>query len=172
MTEGTRTKRTEITAEAVLAAIESGATTMSQVVRALGYKSVCGGTTARVKAACPDIGERLKAAGKGHGKAKGGKGKAYPRAESNPYRPGSAYAAAYDVLFAAGDKGIPRQDLVKEVARLTGKTEQRAYYDCVVVCSPTKDGKAHRSADKAADVYWVEKSDGGNVRIRLRDRKF
>ena len=48
---------------------------------------------------------------------------------------------------------------VSETARLTAKPEKNAYYDVTVVCSPTEDGRAHRSASVAADTYWVEKAD-------------
>jgi len=117
-------KSKPVTKEAVLKALDSGAASISQVAKALGFKgSVGSATTKKIRAACPGIEKRLKA-NKGAGKAK--KPKTYSRHETNPYREGSAYAAAYDVLAAAGERGIRRADLVKEVARLTGKPERNA----------------------------------------------
>ncbi len=163
-------RKQAITSESVKQAIEQGATSLTQVARALGFRgSVGSATTKKIRAACPGIDARLKDS---KGGKKPSKPKSYPRHETNPYREGSAYAVAYDVLAAAGDKGILRKDLVAETARVTGKEERRAYYDCVVVCSPAESGKAHRSASVAADAYWVEKADGGNVRLRLRDRRY
>ncbi len=174
-------KHKPVTKEAVQKALQAGAKSLTDIARSLGFKGRPGSTTtAAIRKAVPDVDERLKAnkagkgakpkAGRAAGKTKGKR--TYTRHETNPYREGSAYAAAYDVLADAGEKGIVRKDLVAEVARLTGKPEKNAYYDCVVVCSPAEDGRAHRSASTAADAYWVEKADGGNVKLRLRDRKF
>ena len=137
----------QLTKEAVLATIGAGATTMTAVVKALGYKSVCGGTTKRIRELVPDVGERLKAnaGGKSPTTAKNTGGKAakatkpakskggskrgvpteYPRAEHNPFRQGSAYGACYDILAHAGDKGMKRAKLVEELARVTGKPAGR-----------------------------------------------
>lgn len=185
--------KANLTKEAVLAAVEAGATTMSEVVHRLGYKSVCGATTKKIRALVPDIGERLGGA-KGKGEkpaptAKAAKPQAakvkktpkpakndsrteYPRAESNPFREGSAYATGYDILAAAGDKGIERAKLVAEVARITGKDPRKAYFDVTVVASSRKDGRSHRCIAKAADSYYVERTDGGWLKLVVRDRKF
>jgi len=37
-----------------------------------------------------------------------------------------------------------------------------------VVISPTKDGSAHRSANKAANTYWVERIGDGLLKLHLR----
>jgi len=183
------TKSKPITAESVKQALDAGAQSLTEVARSLGFKGRPGSTTtAAIRKAVPDVDERLKAnkAGKGakpgtaeaatakkpKAAVKANWEKAYPRHPSNPYREGSAYATAYDILADAGEKGIVRKDLVAEAARLTGKDERRAYYDVTVVLSPRETGEAHRSANRAADAYWVEKADGGNVKLRLRDRRF
>ena len=109
--------------------------------------------------------------------AKKGTPTEYPRAESNPFREGSAYAAGYDILTHAGDKGIDRSKLVDEVARITGKEHRKAYFDVTVVCSSRPgpdqggDGGSHRSIAKASDSFWVEKRNGW-VKLHLRTRKF
>ena len=163
-------RKQAITAESVSKALDSGSKSLTGVAHALGYTgSVGSATTKKIREACPDIDKLLKANKAGKRTAKP---KTYPRHETNPYREGSAYATAYDVLAAAGSKGIIRKDLVAETARITGKDEKRAYYDVTVVCSPTEDGRAHRSASVAADTYWVEKADGGKVTLRPRDRRF
>lgn len=165
-------RKQTITAESVITAVEDGACSLTQVAKSLGFKgSVGSATTRKIREAVPDIGERLKA-NKTAGKTKARKPKTYTRHETNPYREGSAYATAFDVLAAAEEKGIIRKDLVAETARLTGKPEKNAYFDVTVVLSPRETGEAHRSANRAADVYWVEKTDGGNVKLRLRDRRF
>jgi hypothetical protein len=164
------TKSKPITADSVTKALESGAKSLSDIARSLGFKGRPGSTTtAAIRKAVPDVDERIRA-NKGDTKAK--KPKTHPRHESNPYREGSAYATAFDVLAAAGSRGILRKDLVAETARVTGKPEKNAYFDVTVVLSPRETGEAHRSANRAADAYWVEKADGGNVKLRLRDRRF
>lgn len=188
-------KAKEMTREAVLAAVEAGAGTMTEVVRGLGYKSVCGGTTRRIRELVPDVGDRLKAA-KGGGKktapkkattskakpskatpATKGTPKEYPRDPNNPFREGSAYGACYDILAHAGDRGMDRAKLVEELARVTGKEHRKAYFDVTVVCSSRPgpehggDGGSHRCIAKASDSFWVAKRNG-HVTLHLRDRRY
>jgi len=194
-----RTK--EMTRETILTVVEAGATTITEVVRRLGYKSVCGGTTKRIRELVPDIGDRLKAAKDGAkrlalkkvakkktkpAKAKGGPRKGAPaeyfRAEHNPFRAGSSmYGICYDILAAHPD-GIPRDKLVNELARLMPRKEgesdadlhRRAYYNVTVVASSRESGESHRCIARAADTYFVARCENGGSRLRLvlRDRRY
>ena len=89
-------------------------------------------------------------------------------AEFNPFRSTSAYGKTWAILSKAGSNGMTRDALVKEAVKITGKEEKHVRYDVAVVLSPSKDGKAHRSANRAADHYWVERMDGGRVILHLR----
>ena len=94
----------------------------------------------------------------------------YPRAAHNKFREGSAYATAFDVLAAAGGKGIERSKLVEEVARLTGKSIKKSYFDVTVVASSRQDGRSHRCIARAADSYYVDRTAGGWLKLVVRDR--
>ena len=63
------------------------------------------------------------------------------RAEGNPFRDGSAYAACFDIL-AAHKAGIRRDELVRLLAQHTGKDEKRAGFNVQVLLSakPNEDG--------------------------------
>jgi hypothetical protein len=85
-----------------------------------------------------------------------------------PYRPTSAYGKLFTLLLKYKEKGISRADFVKEGAKVTGKPEKNTGYDVAVVVSPTQDGKAHPSANRAADHYWVERTEGGLLKLHRR----
>ena len=116
------------------------------------------------------------------GKAKGKNGKApanakakatakpapkTPATKDSPYRPTSSYGKIFAIL-KAHPQGMTRTDLVKAGVKATGKPEKNVGYDVAVVASPSEDGTAHPCANRAADRYWVEKRDGGLLRIHLR----
>jgi len=188
------TKSKPITKESVSKALAAGATSLTQVARALGFKgSVGSATTRKIREAVPDIDARIEA-NKAAGKAKpesskaakadrkpkaGRKPKAYPRAEHSPFREGSAYAACYDIL-AAHPNGIERAKLVDQLARLMPRKEgesdearrRRAYFNVTVVASSREDGRSHRCIQRAADSFFVERTNGGWLRLRLRSRRF
>lgn len=88
-----------------------------------------------------------------------------------PFRPGSAYRVIWTVLHEAGSKGITLDALVKQASKLNRKSEKKSRWDVAVVASAKKSGEAHRSANKAADCYWVEKKDGGWMRLHMRKGK-
>jgi hypothetical protein len=188
-------KKQGMTKAAVLRTIEDGATTMTAVVKGLGYKSVCGGTTKKIRGLLPEIDKLLggkvktkpvakakpaaKAKQKKTVKTKSSKKSPteYPRAESNPFRAGTscAYGVTYDVLWANKDKGIDRATLVQTVASITGKEARKAYFDVTVVLSSRPgpelggDGGSHRSIAKAADTYYIEKKNGW-VKLHRRSK--
>ena len=185
-----RKTRIGITREAVLAAVEGGATSLTQAYKACGGAGCVPGSTAKtMRSLVEGLDDLLKTnreAAKAGGTGKAGKaGKAakapkpppagkpaaYSRHESNPFREGSAYGACFDIL-AAHPQGIGRTKLVEELARVTGKDKQKSYFDVTVVASSRKDGRSHRCISRAADGYYVERTDGGLLRLRLRDRKW
>ena len=91
--------------------------------------------------------------------------------EVSPFRSNSAYSVVFSILYAHKDKGITRKDLIREAARMTGKEERLVSYDASVVTSvksPDEGGRAHPSVNRAADKYWVEKADGGNLKLHMR----
>jgi hypothetical protein len=178
----------QMTKQSVMKAVRGGASSLTAVWRACGGTgNIAGSTLAKIRTLVPDIEGRLqknkagaakpspKKSAKKTTKVKSTKKASpteYPRHGTNPYRGGSAYGAAYDVLASAGDKGIDRAKMVSEVARLTNKDQKRSYYDVTVVHSPTPAGPANRSATTAAYTYWVQKAAGGRVTLRLRDRRY
>ena len=187
----TKTAKKKLTKTAILKAIDSGATTMTAVVKALGYRSVCGGTTRRIRELVPDIDQRL---GGTKGKTvsprtkpsktkavkRTAKTKALARADTNPFRKGSAYGTCYDLLVAAGEKGLGRGSLVdqltKRMPRKEGESDEslrrRAYFNVTVIASSREDGSSHKSiSNRAADVYFVVR-EGSWLKLVLRDRKY
>ncbi|MFC1451897.1 hypothetical protein ACFLSJ_00970 [Verrucomicrobiota bacterium] len=176
-------KKPELTAEAVIAIIEEQKpATVTALARALGYSgSVSSWLKSKLVELVPDLMERIGRNKVGAGEAKPAAPKSrptkkastkgYARAEHNPFREGSAYATAYDVLAAHPD-AVERSTLVSETARVTGKDLRKAYFDVTVVASSRKDGRSHRCIAKAADGYFVERTNGGWLKLVLRDRKF
>ena len=86
---------------------------------------------------------------------KGAKKNQYPRAESNPFREGSSYGVAFDIL-AKHKEGLPRQKLVELLASATGKSTTKASFDVAVVLSAkgSPTGPRHRSCREG---YWIER---------------
>jgi len=79
----------------------------------------------------------------------------YPRHPKNPFRVGSSYATAFDILASFKD-GLHRKKLVELHAKATGKSEKKAGYDCAVLLSAKESnaGPRHRSC---RDGYWVRR---------------
>lgn len=57
-----------------------------------------------------------------------------PRSASNPFREGSSYGIAFDIL-ASKPEGMPRAELVAQLAKATGKPLKNASFDAGVVLS-------------------------------------
>ena len=76
----------------------------------------------------------------------------YPRHAKNPFRDGSAYATAFDIM-AAYPKGLPKEKLIELFCRETHKDKQHGQYDCAVLCS-AKNNSRHQSC---ADGFTVER---------------
>ena len=94
--------------------------------------------------------------------------KAPARASSNPFEAGSAYATCYDLL-AAHPQGIKRPKLVKNLARLTGKDAIHAFFDTSTVTSAAKDGRSHPHVKQAVGIYYVERLEGGELKLVVRN---
>lgn len=191
-----RKTKVGITRETVLAAVKGGATSLTAVYKACGGTGCVPGSTARKmralvggdldaklatnrEAAKADGAQKPGKARKAPKPAPGGKPAAYPRHESNPFRASSSYGACYDILLAH-PQGIGRAKLVEELARATGKERRKCYFDVTTVCSSRAgaseggdgDGRSHRCIARAADSYYVERGEGGLLRLRLRDREW
>lgn len=85
-----------------------------------------------------------------------------------PYRPSSSYAAVFAVLYEHRQSGITRAELLQKVMKITGKPERNCHFDISVVTSPSQDGSAHKSANRAADKYWTDKGEGGSLKLHVR----
>jgi hypothetical protein len=149
-------------------------------------QSVSGSFGKKVKALVPEIGDLLKvnaAAGKvvepqkpvkpakatkADKPAKEAKVKAvktvkpqgkFPRHTKNPFRAGSSYAVAVDIL-SANPKGIRRDEFLKLYMAETGKDAKHSSYDLAVIYSAKKDSR-HKSCK---DGFVVERE---NDSVRL-----
>lgn len=157
----------QMTREGILAALETGATSLTEIYRHLGGSGhVSGSTTRKMRMLVPDIEQRL-----GANKASTGSSQRecasqvsakkrvsqpdYPRVDSNPYRENSHYATLYDVLAAHPD-GISRSRLLEMYCKESGKDAVRAGFDLSVVLSP-KDSRTGPRHSSAKDGYWVRR---------------
>ena len=88
-------------------------------------------------------------------------------------REGTKYRAIWLALWKHRQTGVTRKVLVEEITSSDKKfaDPKTADFAITVVASPNEAGGAHRSANKQADVYWVQKGDGGNLKLHLRAAK-
>jgi len=84
-----------------------------------------------------------------------------------PFRQTSSYAKVWAILHAHRQQGMTRPNLIAEAVKATGKPAKNIGYDVAVVLSPKEDGTAHKSANRAADRYFVIRT-GDNYRLHLR----
>ena len=172
-------QKVELTAAAVTKAIEEGKlTSLTQVSQTLGLGkgSVSGSVSKRLKSLVPSIDQMLAANKAAKGKPAAKAKPAVSQDESErlcPFRPTSKYAAVWLALYKHRKNGIARKALIEEVtsARKDFADPKTCDFAVTVVASPTKDGDAHKSASRAADIYWVEKAEGGNLKLHLRPPK-
>ena len=173
-------QKVEITVEAVIKVINEGRlTSLTQVSKALrlGKGSVSGSVAKRLRLLLPTI-DAMLSQNKGDkgdkvGKPEGKPTEATPQDDGDticPFRASSKYAAIWKTLYRHRKTGIARKALIGEITASDKRFSdaKTADYAVTVVASPTRDGGAHRSADRAGDVYWVEKSDGGHLQLHLR----
>lgn len=102
------------------------------------------------------------------GSSKGKTDKPMATTDACPFRPTASYGKLWALLHKHREKGISRANFIKEGVRVTAKPIKNVGYDVAVVASPTIDGKAHPSANRAADHYWVERTEGGLLKLHLR----
>jgi hypothetical protein len=173
-------KTAEITVEAVNKVISEGRlTSLTQVSKALGLGkgSISGSVAKRLRQLVPQIDAMLAENKNGKGEKPEGKPtEATPQDDGDticPFRASSKYAAIWMALYRHRKTGVTRKALVEEITASDDRFSdpKTADYAITVVASPTRDGGAHRSADRAGDVYWVEKSDGGHLQLHLRAGK-
>ena len=90
----------------------------------------------------------------------------YPRHPKNPFRVGSSYAKAFDIL-AAYRKGMHRTLLGEVLAKETGKDLKRASYDAAVILSAKESntGPRHRSC---RDGFWIQR-ENDHVQLVIDD---
>jgi cell wall-associated NlpC family hydrolase len=93
--------------------------------------------------------------------------KATKHVAGNPYRSGSGYALAFDVLYRLGkNKPVQSANLIAEYAKLSGKDPlKHAKWDMHVVTSPSESGGGHRSSQR--HKYFVEKLQDGFVKLHM-----
>ena len=98
-----------------------------------------------------------------------------PRAPCNPYRRGSGYALVFDVMYRSGrEKGMSKKKLIEVVHAQSRKPKRLIAFDCVVVLSPDREGKAHASASSACNRlgHFFEKTDRGQwVKLIIKEKK-
>ena len=174
-------KNTEISKESIVAIISKGQVkSLTGISKELGFKgSVSGAMSKRIKENCPEVLKLLKAnmviAELGNDSKKPEKSKnAIERPvkvaakkpthtpardsqhASNPFRAGSSsYGKCWEILFAHKN-GIHKAELVKLLAKETGKDLKRAYYDTQVLMSAkiSNTGPRHRSCKEG---FWIKK---------------
>ena len=79
----------------------------------------------------------------------------YLRHPKNPFKPDASYGVAFDIL-ASRPAGMNKDELVRLLAKATGKPEKLARYDAVIVLSArdSATGLRHRSCK---DGFYVHR---------------
>lgn len=157
----------EITADAINKALADGKpTSLTGLWKAITGKkiSVPGSIASKMRELVPDIMDRLTA--NKPEETSGAKQKPkqakqtkktpvkskVPRHPKNPFREG-AYGLLVDLLAQAGDKGISRDELLKDFCRITNKPIQNAKYDLQVILSASTDSeRLHRSCREGFSI--------------------
>jgi len=155
---------------------------LNELGRLIGYKKISGSTVKRIKTLLPGIEKLLKGnrtiqdlespakksttptniVKKPAVKStkspikKAVKKSNYPQNPKNPFRLGSSYGKCWQLLYKHINGGIHKSKLIKALAEATGKSEERAYYDAMVLLSArdSNSGKRHRSCKEG---FWVKK---------------
>jgi len=156
---------------------------ISALGKIMGYSKISGSMTKRIRKLLPGIDELLagnhalhslddkpvKKPGKtgGTSNVKGDKTNAKPVQviPECPYRPTSAYAQVFQILFLNREQGISKPELLKKVVA-SGRPETTSRWNIAVVASPDAEGGGHRSSK--ANHYWVEKTPSGLLKLHLR----
>lgn len=174
----------ELNQQKIIIALESRSPkSLTEVYRILGGEGKLSGSVAKkMRELVPGIEERLASNNAGEMKAeekpqatvpKSGKSEKitkknskamYARCDKNPFREGSNYSLAFDILAASKD-GLPLTEWRERYAKAAKKPLKLASYDIQVLLtakeSPT--GERHRSC---RDGYYIERQ-CDHVRIRF-----
>lgn len=162
------------TAEVINEAIAKGANSLTDIARHLGHKgSISGKLAKQIREMVPDIAERLKAnapqkttepKAENPGKKSKGGGK-YARHPQNPFRDGSSYGLAFDIL-ANHPKGIARADLTKEYAKASHKPLKNAAFDIAVLLSPKGESPTSERHKSCREGYGLRR-EGNHYQLVL-----
>lgn len=176
--------KVEINQQKIIIALETRTPkSLTEVYRILGGAGKLSGSAAKkMRELVPGIEESLAKNKAGEGEAeekpqatipKSGKSEktakkkskgTYCRCDKNPFREGSNYALAFDILAASKD-GLPLAEWRERYAKAARKPLKLASYDIQVLLtakeSPT--GERHRSC---RDGFYIER-EGDHVRIRF-----
>jgi len=184
--EMTTLQKQEVTKERIAEIIGQGKVkSLTDISRALGYKGSSGGLSKKIRRLVPHIEKLIKMNQVVQELTVPGimpskrsmlwksPAKVTDKKNANDipaiYRPSSNYQKIFSILYKhQGDKGITRQELLKKAIALTKRPEKLCGFDISVVTSCSQDGTSHKSANRAANSYWVEKGCGGFLRLHMR----
>lgn len=156
------TDKAKVTAERIREAIkESKAASYTALFRFMGRSKPNSKAISAIKILVPEADmllknhqtpKNLEEPAKSRKLPKSGKS-ACPRHAKNPFREGSAYGLLVDLLAQAGEKGISRDDLLKDFCRITKKPLKNAKFDLQVILSAARDSeKLHRSCREGFSI--------------------
>ncbi len=176
--------KVEINYQKIIIALESRSPkSLTEVYRILGGAGKLSGSVAKkMRELVPGIEERLASNKAAEGEAeekpratipksektekttKKNSKATYPRCDKNPFREGSNYALAFDVLAASKD-GLPLAEWRERYAKAARKPLKLAGFDTQVLLTAkdTPTGERHRSC---RDGFYIER-EGDHVRIRF-----
>ena len=153
-------------------------TSLTALYRAMGGQgSVPGSTGKKIREIVPDIAERLEA-NKAVGTSKSKRVKApkslqpsgksrsqkkWPRHRLNPFREGSGYATAFDILAGHKD-GLHKAKWSELYCKATGKDAAHARYDLAVLLSARDSSKSERHRS-CRDGFWIQR-ENDHVKVR------
>ena len=171
--------KVEVSREKIVEVLESKKpVSLTEVYRHLGGVGKLSGSTAgKIRNLFPDIekvvaGNRAGEAPKGEGESQDGKAKfrtsktskgakkvagksKYPHSASNPFREGSNYSLAFDIL-ASIPEGLPLAEWRERYAKAARKSLKLASYDIQVLLTAkdTPTGERHKSC---RDGFYIER---------------
>lgn len=176
--------KVEINQQKIIIALESRAPkSLAEVYRILGGGKLSGAEANRIRQACPGIEQVLaqnKAAGtlkaeekspatipksgKSEKTAKKNSKAKYARCDKNPFREGSNYSLAFDILASSKD-GLSLAEWRERYAKAARKPLKLAGFDTQVLLTAkyTPTSERHRSC---RDGFFIER-EGDHVRIRF-----
>ena len=165
---------TQPTVEVINEALAKGAKSMTEIARHLGHKgSISGKLAKQIRELVPDIADRLKSnIGQMYAKKVAEKiannpkptGK-FRRHPKNPFREGSGYALAFDVL-ASHQTGVARDHLTNLYAKAARKPLKNASFDIAVLLSPKGESVTSERHKSCREGYGL-KRDGNHYQIVL-----